>query len=268
MISVRFLGTGGARFVVARQLRASGGFWLTFGEGTDATEIHVDPGPGALVRALSAVPPCEPRDLDAIVLSHKHLDHAGDVNVMIEAMTQGGYRPRGAVLAPRDAFEGDAVVFPYAQKFVPRCEVLEASSGPYAIEDVELRTSLPHRHSVETYGMHFAYRGTTVSYLPCGRYFDALTADYAAHAPDVLILNVLRFEALHEADHLTFDEAKRVIAGVKPKVAVLTHFGTTMLERGPERLAREVEDELGLRVHAARDGWTLDVDTEIAASVG
>jgi phosphoribosyl 1,2-cyclic phosphodiesterase len=116
--------------------------------------------------------------------------------------------------------------------------------------------------------MHFRYGGTTVSYLPCGRYFDELVEDYAAHSPDVLILNVLRYEALHEADHLTFGEAKRIIAGVKPKVAVLTHFGTTMLERGPERLAREIEDELGLRVHAARDGWTLDADTEILAALG
>ena len=48
MISVRFLGTGGARFVVAKQIRASGGMWMRFGE----TQIHIDPGPGALVRAL------------------------------------------------------------------------------------------------------------------------------------------------------------------------------------------------------------------------
>jgi phosphoribosyl 1,2-cyclic phosphodiesterase len=65
--------------------------WLRFGE----TQIQVDPGPGALVRALSALPPCVPQELDAIVLSHKHLDHAGDVNAMIEAMTSGGFRPRG-----------------------------------------------------------------------------------------------------------------------------------------------------------------------------
>ena len=70
---------------------------MRFGE----TQIHVDPGPGALVRALSHVPPCNPRELDAIVLSHKHLDHSGDVNVVIEAMTSGGFRRRGAVLGTR-----------------------------------------------------------------------------------------------------------------------------------------------------------------------
>ena len=113
-ISVLFLGSGGARFVVARQLRASGGMWMRFGE----TQIHVDPGPGALVRALTHVPPCNPRELDAIVLSHKHLDHSGDVNAMVEAMTSGGFRPRGTLLAPGRCLRStNRSCLPYAQAF-------------------------------------------------------------------------------------------------------------------------------------------------------
>jgi phosphoribosyl 1,2-cyclic phosphodiesterase len=264
VIRVRFLGTGGARFTVARQIRASGGMWMHFG----ATQIHVDPGPGALVRAISAVPPCNPVELDAIVLSHKHLDHANDVNIMVEAMSQGGFRPRGALLAPRDAFEGDPVIFPYVRKFVKREEMLTERAGPYLVNEVEIRTSMAHVHAVETYGMHFRYAGKTVSYFPCGRFFEGLIADYKAHAPDVLIVNVLRFRDTLDVDHLQFDEARRIFAEVRPRVAVMTHFGTRMLERDPDRLARDLEDELGLRVHAARDGWTLDVETEVASVAG
>jgi phosphoribosyl 1,2-cyclic phosphodiesterase len=273
MISVRFLGTGGARFVVAKQIRASGGMWFRFGpdEGdppAPTTQIHVDPGPGALVRATSAVPPCDPVELDAIALSHKHLDHAGDVNVMIEAMTSGGFRRRGTILAPRDAFEGEAVIFPYAVKFAAAREYLEEKSGPYHINDVELRTSIRHIHGVETYGMHFTYRGTTVSYLPCGRFFEGLARDYAAHKPDVLIVNVLRYRDSMKVDHMNLDEARTVFAEVRPKVGVMTHFSTKMIEQRPERLAKELEDELGFRVFAAYDGWTLDVATEVAAASG
>jgi phosphoribosyl 1,2-cyclic phosphodiesterase len=252
MISIRFLGTGGARFVVARQIRASGGMWLRFGE----TQMHLDPGPGALVRALSAIPPCEPAKLDAIVLSHKHLDHASDVNVMVEAMSQGGWKPRGTLLAPRDAFDFEPVIFPYVRKFAGREEYLTEHSGPIAINDVEIRTSVRHRHPVETYGLHFRYAGKTVSYLPCTRFFDELIADYRAHKPDVLILNVLRFRDAMDVDHLTFDDARTLIAGIRPATAIMTHFGTKMLEQNPHRLARELEDELGLRVYAADDGWT------------
>ena len=254
MISVRFLGTGGARFVVARQIRASGGMWMRFGE----TQVHVDPGPGALVRARSVVPPCEPAQLDAIVLSHKHLDHANDVNVMAEAMSQGGWKKRGTIFAPRDAFEGDPVVFPYVRGYVEDSVYLEERGGPYAIGDVAFETSIRHRHGVETYGLHFRYNGASLSYLPCGRLFPELIDDYAAHAPEVLVLNVLRYRDTMDVDHLTYDDARAVLAGVRPKTAILSHFGTKMLERDPNRLARDLEDELGLRVYAAHDGWTYE----------
>ncbi len=238
--------------------------WWRFGD----TQIHVDPGPGALVRALSHVPPCEPAKLDAIVLSHKHLDHAADVNVMIEAMSQGGWRPRGMVLAPQDAIEGEPVIFPYLRRFVPRWEQLREHGGPYMIGEVEITGSIRHNHPVETYGLHVRYPNggseVRVSYLPCTRYFDGLITDYTAYKPDALIVNVLRYEDKLDVDHMTFEQAKSIIAAVRPRVAVLTHFGTRMLEADPRKLAQSLEDELGLRVHAARDGWTLDLETELA----
>ena len=223
-----------------------------------ATQIHVDPGPGALVRALATIPPQQPAQLDAIVISHKHLDHAGDINAMIEAMAQGGFKPRGVLIAPRDAWNDDSILLPYARRFVPRHEIVDERGGPYAINDVDVRASLRHIHPVETYGLHFRYHGTTVSYLPCTRYFDELIPDYAAHAPDVLVLNVLRYADGLDVDHLTLEEAKRLIAGIKPRAAIMTHFGTKMLERDPRRIAYEMEDELGIRVYAAHDGWTYD----------
>lgn len=233
-----------------------------------STQLHVDPGPGALVRALSHVPPCNPRDLEGIVLSHKHLDHANDVNVMIEAMTSGGFKRRGVLLAPNDALEGEHVVLPYAQRFVERIEIARERSGPYRIGEVEVHTSIKHIHAVETYGMHFSYGGRTVSYLPCGRYFDGLAEDYAGHKPDVLIVNVLRYRDSMDVDHMTFDQARSVISTVRPRVAVMQHFGTKMLEQYPVRLARELEDELGLRVIAAYDNMRLDVETEVDALAG
>jgi phosphoribosyl 1,2-cyclic phosphodiesterase len=236
--------------------------WMRFGN----TQIHVDPGPGALVRALQAIPPCAPRELDAIVLSHKHLDHSGDVNVMIEAMTAGGFRPRGSLLAPSDAFDDEPVILPYAARFVPVHHRLSERGGPYQVGEVEIRTSVRHQHAVETYGLHFRWNGLRLSYLPCGRFFEEQIADYREYAPDVLILNVLFYRETLRADHLTFDDARALISGIQPKVAVMTHFGTKMLERDPAALARQLEDELGLRVYAAYDGWVFDVSNEVAQS--
>ena len=236
--------------------------WLRLGQ----TQIHVDPGPGALVRALAHVPSCNPRELDAIVLSHKHLDHAGDTTAMIEAMTSGGFRKRGVLLAPPDALVGEPTVLPYAQRFVERVETLAPSSGPYRIGDVELFTSMRHIHAVETYGMHFRHAGLRVSYVPCGRYFDEMAQEYRSHEPDVLIVNVLRFRDNMDVDHLTWDDARRIVERVRPRVAIFQHFGTKMLEAGPAALAQELEDELGLRAIAAYDNLQIDLETEVAAA--
>ena len=256
MVSLRFLGTGGARWVVAKQIRSSGGFWLRAGE----TNIHVDPGPGALVRALTQLPPCDPATLDAIVVSHKHLDHSGDVNAMIEAMCQGGWRPRGALCAPRDALEESMqpVVFPYARRFVPREWIVEENAGPFAVGSVELHASLRLQHPVEAYGLHFRTAEARVSYLPCTRYFDAIVDDYRAQRPDVLVMNVLRYRDSMDVDHLTYDDARTLIDGIRPGVAIMTHFGTRMLERDPKRLAYELEDATGIKTFAAYDGWVYD----------
>jgi phosphoribosyl 1,2-cyclic phosphodiesterase len=91
MSFIKFLGMAGARFVVMKQLRASGGVWLSVGQ----TNLYIDPGPGALVRCMNSKPKIDPSTLDGILLTHKHLDHSGNLNVMIEAMTEEGLT-RGA----------------------------------------------------------------------------------------------------------------------------------------------------------------------------
>ena len=90
--TITFLGTAGARFVVTKQFLASGGAWLSLG----GTDILLDPGPGWLVQTTKRK--LDSSKLKAIILSHKHLDHSGDINIMIEAMTEGGWRQRGTVL--------------------------------------------------------------------------------------------------------------------------------------------------------------------------
>src|SRR5512140_145988 len=114
---LKFLGTAGARHVVATQLRHSGGLVYTAG----GLRVWVDPGPGALVRALSSRPRVDPAKVDVLVVTHRHLDHAGDATAVVEAMSRGGFAPRGTLLAPRDALEAaEPVVQRYAQPFVAR----------------------------------------------------------------------------------------------------------------------------------------------------
>ncbi len=91
-----------------RQLCASGGIWVS----REGTNILIAPGPGSLVRCGARRAGLDPSVLDGIILTHKHLDHSNDVNVMIEAMTGGGFKKRGTLLCSHDALdEGGAESF-------------------------------------------------------------------------------------------------------------------------------------------------------------
>ena len=117
--TITFLGTGGARIMVTTQILASGGLWLSLG----GTEILLDPGPGCIVQSTKRK--LRTDKLSAIILSHRHLDHSGDVNVMVEAMTQGGFRPRGRLFVPADALEKEPVVFSYLKAYLEGIEFLQ-----------------------------------------------------------------------------------------------------------------------------------------------
>ncbi len=103
--SITFLGTGGARFMMISQFLASGGLWLSL----DGTELLLDPGPGCIVQSTKRKLRAD--KLSAIILSHRHLDHSADVNIMVEAMTQGGFNQHGWLFAPADALETEPVIF-------------------------------------------------------------------------------------------------------------------------------------------------------------
>jgi len=247
--TITFLGTAGARFVVVRQFLASGGAWLKLGN----TQILLDPGPGCLVqvakRKLNAT------KLDAIILSHKHLDHSGDINIMIEAMTDGGNKKRGIVFAPADALDKDPVILSYLRSYLEDIQVL-TEGGSYKVNDVSFKTPIRHKHPVETYGFLFQTPSHTFSWITDTRYFEDLASSYKG---DLLIINVVRLKPGAPLDHLSLPEAKSIIEQIKPKVAMLTHFGMTMWRAKPWELAKKLSEETGISVIAARDGLTYDL---------
>ena len=246
---ITFLGTAGARFVVAHQFLASGGAWLSLGN----TQILLDPGPGCLVQATKRK--FDPSKLGAIVLSHKHLDHSGDINIMIEAMTDGGTKKRGTVFLPADALNQDSVIFSYLQAYPKSIEIL-TEGGHYAINDVAFETPVKHKHPVETYGFVFKTPRYTFSWITDTKYFDDLSRYYNG---DLLIIHVVRLNPGAPIDHLALPEAKQIIEEINPKIAILTHFGMTMWRAKPWELAKKLTDETGISVIAARDGMRFDL---------
>ena len=247
--TITFLGTAGARFAVISQVLASGGLWLNL----SGTQILVDPGPGCIVQSTKRKLKAD--QLSAIILSHRHLDHSADVNIMTEAMTRGGFEQRGQLFAPADALDFAPVIFPYLRKCLNEINILQEGKS-YTIGNISFTTPIRHIHSVETYGMVFKTGVHTFSYIADGSYFDGLCRSYGG---ELLIINVVLLEPRPTVDHLAVPDAERIIRELKPKVAILTHFGVTMWREKPWRVARKLSKETGVKVIAARDGMKFDL---------
>ncbi|MFA5089770.1 MAG: MBL fold metallo-hydrolase [Candidatus Omnitrophota bacterium] len=246
---IKFLGTAGARFVMIRQLRASAGIWVC----SEGTNILIDPGPGSIVRCAKSRPRLDPSLLEGIILTHRHLDHANDINVMIEAMTEGGFKKRGRVFCPQDALGEDTIILKHAQAFLEKIEIIEAG-GSYRAGNFSFTASMRHMHPVETYGIKFKINQTTIALICDTRYFEGLADFYQA---DILIICVVFKEPRQGIDHLALTDAERLIDRIKPRQAILTHFGMTMLKAKPQVQAQALTQKIGIEVTAAYDGMTV-----------
>ncbi len=272
--SVKFLGTAGARFMMTRQLRSTGGVWYSLAEQSPDSAVAkrgrrsaspgfrflLDPGPGAVVRCAASRPRLDPLALNALVLSHNHLDHSNDINVMIEAMTDGGFKKRGRLFCPRQALEGeDPVVFRYLRSFLDDIVVLEEGGSYELAPGLRLRTPIRHQHPAETYGLMVETPRLKIGHVTDTLYFPGLAEAYAG--ADVLIIHVVRLrkadDDTRDIQHFTLDDARRLISEVRPRVAILTHFGMGMHRAKPWLLAQQMSKETGIEVQAAGDGATF-----------
>jgi phosphoribosyl 1,2-cyclic phosphodiesterase len=245
-LKLTFMGTAGARFMVAKQLAASGGLYLEEGN----TRISLDPGPGAIVQYAKRK--VDLTKLDAIVISHRHLDHSNDVNVMIEAMTDGGFRHRGRLYCPSDALDGDPVVLKYIRNFPQEIVALEPETE-YTVGDITFTTTPRHVHQVETFGFRF---GNRLGWVTDSAYYDGIAEQ---HKADVMVIHLVLMECRAGLPHLCLDDAERIIREAKPRLAILTHFGMTVWRAHPWELAADLTQRIGTEVKAARDGMSLEL---------
>ena len=251
MARIKFFGTAGARYVVARQLRASGGLYLE----AEGTQLVLDPGPGTLV--YMAREKVRVERLSGIIVTHVHLDHSADLNILVDAMTEGGLRKRGTVFIPREGLYGEnAVLLPYLRAYLQRIVILEAQKE-FRIGEITFRTSIRHHHPVETYGIVMDIAGKRVGFVVDTLYFKGLLESY--RDCDLLIFNVVRFKPhpSPQVQHLSVVDVREMIEVLRPERAVLTHFGMTMIRANPKQVAGRLTKETGIPVVAAYDGLEI-----------
>lgn len=247
MDSLTFLGTGGGRFAVLSQKRYTGGLWLEL----DGVKLAVDPGPGALVRALQFSK--DPSKLDAVLVSHNHLDHYNDAEVMLEAMSNGLKNDRGLLIAPEGVLED---VSGYHQKAVT---VLTLRPGvEFTVKDLTV-TALPTFEHANGIGFRFHTKAGDVVYTGDTGYSKEVAKSY--NGSRILVLNVIFPDQVDAEIHLNTVKASKIIGDVKPELAVIQHFGLKMICSNPDKQAEWIQKETGVETIAARDGMIINLNT-------
>ncbi len=250
-LKVRFLGTGGGRYVTAYQLRRTGGFLIE----DRGLLVHIDPGPGA-VRSLKDFG-IDVRKIDVLFVSHNHPDHVTDAAVVLEGMTEGTRKKRGTFIGSRSVFEGlddYKVVSSYhlrlVEKHVVAEEGVQVELGEAGLEFFGVKHTDPT-------AVGFLWRGSKeVTFITDTGYRRGIER----FVGDVLVVNL---EVMKEVpSHTSPEVVRRILEGSSPKVVLLTHFGMSVLRYGPERIARELEREFGTEVIAATDGYMWEVAGE------
>ncbi len=257
-LDIHFLGTGGGRYVMTSQRRRTAGIRLDYG----GTQVHIDPGPGALV--FSNWAKLSPRKLDAIVVTHCHPDHYSDAEVFVEAMTNGAQTKRGLLAGTISVLEGTEGIGPsisdYHKGLVRDLICMERGTR-FKVDELDF-TATEARHSdPHSVGIRVDTPEGVISYTSDTGYFSGVSEQYIDSR--LLVLCTVWPRSNPIKIHLNTDDALKIIQESQPKACVLTHFGSRMLNSDPDAEAAFLEKETGIPVVAARDGMKAHISDTI-----
>jgi ribonuclease BN (tRNA processing enzyme) len=252
-MKITFLGSGGGRFVVSKQMRASGGWILEM----SGQIFHVDPGPGTLVRAKQYG--ISLKKMTGVIISHSHPDHCADAELIVELMTDWIRKRRGVIIGNSDSIIGEEnhrpAFSPYHLKAVDGYDILKPDKSINVGKVKVTGTRTKHQKTGESIG--FVFDGEKrIGYTSDSEYFKGMEKYF--HDCDILIVNCLRPRKETWPNHMNSDQVVELISKARPKLTILNHFGIKMLRVGPEKEAAWIEKQTGIKTIAAEDGMVLE----------
>lgn len=254
-----FFGNGGGRFNSVTQYLPTGGFQIII---KDNFRIHVDPGPStaSYLKELGV----SPETINAILVTHSHLDHAHDVAVLAEGMRPGKNAPPAGVLATTpDVIAG---LSDYHRGFFKKVFFLSAGDRCDLTEDGRIQaqaTRAEHSTGPEAIGFivsandwQLGITGDTVTFPEFAEQFAQV---------DVLVAYLRGPENYVSKSHLSVDPLSESILKMRKRgrlrTVVLTHFGWRITNPGgpirSQEQASRLQKVTGIPCHAAYLGFSL-----------
>ena len=233
----------------------TGGFRI---DGIDGKNIHLDPGPGALVRSYQFG--LNPMNLDCVMVSHSHTDHYSDAEVLLEAITRGMTRRKGTIIGSTSVIKGYKKWGPCISQYhlsKPEVVVMEAGDEKN-LGNIGIKATKTIHGDPKCVGFQFKYENFTLSYTSDTEYFEDLYKEHKG--ADVLIASVIRADGERIRGHMCADDFEMLVDKVSPKLAIMTHLGMKFITDNPEGEALRITENTGIKTLAARDGMGINLD--------
>ncbi len=240
-MQIVFLGTAGNLGVISKFDQSSGGIIIKHEE----TQLHIDPGIGALTNARKY--DLNLRENTAILVSSSHLDRCSELNPVISAMTHEGLDPQGVLIINQN----NPVLLEKYKNFIERTMIAE----PNKKIGVEEFTITPLKTTSEKLGYRIEVNNVIITYTGDTNYSTEVVDQYLRS--NVLILNAASTfnqsgEGLSSGDIVT------ILKQIKPDLAVITHYGKSIVQNNPLYEAREIQKQSKVSVLAAKEGMRID----------
>ena len=252
MSKIIFLGTGGDKSVIGRQIRGSGGLIIQ----TNNLQFHLDPGPGALVKAKEFG--INLRANTALLVSHNHLGHCNDINAVIDAMTLSGLDKRGVLIANHTVINGHENMSPALTNYHKNCleKIISLNPGQkVGIEDIEIHATSAQHTDPNTIGFRIVTPNFILGYTSDTSYHKELVQSF--ENTDILIINTVLPGDQKSDSQLNKESTIKLIEKIKPRLVIIQHFGFEMLKADPLMEARDIQRRTNVQTIAAKDGLVI-----------
>ncbi|MBS3150628.1 MBL fold metallo-hydrolase [Candidatus Woesearchaeota archaeon] len=226
----------------------NGGFILRVND----FSFHFDPGPGTLTKAEGLG--INLANTNCVLVSHNHLTHCNDLNLVVNLMTSNGMDSRGFLISTNDVIYGEDTLGKKQRGYLARASSIKPRE--VVMVDTFMVSGLKTKHSVDCLGFKVSTEHFNLVYTGDTGYFNGIEKEYAD--ANILIANCVKGFNSADENNLTADDVVRIILDVKPQLVILTHFGKSLLQSPQMYLAREIYRRTKIQTIAARDGLIID----------
>ncbi|MBS3052552.1 MAG: MBL fold metallo-hydrolase [Candidatus Aenigmarchaeota archaeon] len=249
MNKIKFLGIGAGDISMVLQMVPTSSIFCEL----DGIKFLIDPGPGTLINARRHK--IDITELNGLLVSHLHTDHAGDANAVLSGMNKNSF-----LIAEKHCLKPSEKYYPAISRYhqeIPEAVFAVEPEGKVIIGSLNFEIT-PTKHYDPAVG--FKIIGSkTIGYVGDGIYFNGQEKYFAGC--DLMIFNtlVMHSDKPNETLQMSINDATELVEKCKPKLGVIQHYSYQMIRNDPIEQARIIQDKTGVRIHAAMDGTEIEL---------